>query len=253
MIEINLLPGTGKKTRRSGVSSGLSTALSGFFGQIKDPYMIAAVASAIVCSLAVAYLHLGQMSQERSMRTAEEAALADSARYASVILEKRRAEARRDSVLRQVKLIEAIDNDRYVWPHLLAEVSKSVPQFTWIGELRFLNSAQSPAAAAPIDTAALNAATNAADSAAIASPRSNPDAPREPLRFALKGYTVDVQAMTRLIRDMESSPFIENVVLKGTKAAAQGVTVVTEFDLEGQYQQPDSMYVRRVAYTPVKR
>ena len=195
----------------------------------------------------------GQVSEQRSLAAQEELALADSARFASVILEKRKAEAKRDSVVRQVKLIEAIDNDRYVWPHVLAEVSKAVPQYTWIGEINFLTAAVSPAAPAAVDSVALKAATSLADSARLMAPRSDPDANRAPLTFSLKGYTVDVQAMTRLIRDMESSPFIQNVQLRESKSMVQMASTVTEFTLHAQYEQPDSLFVKRVAYTPVQR
>jgi Tfp pilus assembly protein PilN len=253
MIEINLLPGSGKKSRRGGVSSGISTALAGVVGQIKDPYMIGAGVTAVLVVAAVAVLHLGQANEATSLATREASALADSARFATVILEKRRAEAKRDSVLRQVKLIETIDSDRYVWPHLLAEVSKSVPPFTWIGEIKFVNSVPSPAAPVAIDSAALRAATTHADSLRIMTPRSDPLASKPSVRFTLKGYTVDVQAMTRLIRDMEASPFIENVQLTKSTAVDQFGSAVTEFNLDAQYQIADTLFIKRSAIAGTQR
>jgi Tfp pilus assembly protein PilN len=253
MIEINLLPGSGKKARRRGVSTGFSTAVAGTMAQIKDPYMIAAAASAVVCTVVVGGLWFSQKGVESSLREKEAVAVQDSAKYATVIIEKRRAEMRRDSVMKQVKLIEAIDNDRFVWPHILAEVSKSTPQYTWIGDLHFINSAPSPAAVAPTDSIALSRAATAADTAALMVPRSDPMGPRPPLRFNMTGYTVDVQAMTRMIRDMEASPFIANVQLIGSKALTVGPTTVTEFVLDAEYEVADSSVIRRVAYAPTSR
>jgi hypothetical protein len=253
MIEINLLPGSGKKSRRGGIPSGLSSALSGVLGQIKDPYMIAAFVSGIACAGAVGALYASQLNAERVLHDQEAVAVQDSAKYAVVIMEKRRAEARRDSVMKQVKLIEAIDNDRFVWPHILAEVSKAVPSYTWLGDISFINSAQSPAAVAPVDSVALARATTAADSAAVMAPRSDPGARRDPIKFKVIGYTVDVQAMTRLIRDMESSPFIANVQLIGTKTQVVGPTTVTEFTLDAHYEVADSSVIRRAAYSVTSR
>lgn len=246
MIEINLLPGAGKKARRAGMASGFSSAFSGLSGQVRDPYLIAAAVSAVVAVLVVGMLWMGQSSTESGLRERELAAVNDSARYATVILEKRRAEMRRDSVLLQVQLIEAIDNDRYIWPHVLAEVSKSMPPYTWIGSMGFINAVTSPAAPAPVDTAALAAATTAADSASLMAPRSNVGGPREAVQFEMTGYTVDVQAMTRLIRDMESSPFIQSVQLVDSKSLVQDGVTVTEFMLRAEYEIPDPSFIRRI-------
>jgi hypothetical protein len=128
-----------------------------------------------------------------------------------------------------------------------------VPAYTWVGELNFITPAQSPAAVVPPDSAALARATTAADSASVLTPRSNPTAPRAPLRFSVKGYTVDVQAMTRMIRDLEASPFISNVVLKESKSMVQGVTTVSEFTLEAQYDVSDSTVVKRAAFVSASR
>jgi Tfp pilus assembly protein PilN len=248
MIEINLLPGAGRKSRRSGVPSGLSTAFSGIAGQIKDPYMIAAVASAVIAVSSVGALWLRQTSTEATLHEKEALAVQDSAKYATVILEKRKAETRRDSVLRQVRLIQAIDNDRFIWPHILAEVSKAVPQYTWLRDVSSTSPAVSPAAPVPTDSAALRAATTRADSIAILTPRSDPSLARVPQKFTVVGFTVDVQAMTRLIRDMEASPFIQNVQLVESKSAAQTGQIgppVTEFRLQAEYQEPDSLFVKR--------
>ncbi len=248
MIEINLLPGSGKKSRRSGVPSGLSTAFSGIAGQIKDPYMIAAVASAVIAVVVVGGLYAKQGTTESALREREALAVQDSGKYASVIMEKRKAETRRDSVLKQVRLIQAIDNDRYVWPHILADISKAVPQYTWLREVINAAPAISPAAPVPIDSAALTAATTHADSVSIMTPRSDPSAVRPPQKFTVVGYTVDVQAMTRLIRDMEASPFIQNVQLVESKSAQQQGQIgppVTEFRLKAEYQLPDSTFVKR--------
>jgi hypothetical protein len=59
--------------------------------------------------------------------------------------------------------------------------------------------------------------------------------------------------MTRMIRDLEASPFISNVVLKESKSRVQGVTTVSEFTLEAQYDVSDSTVVKRAAFVSAAR
>src|SRR5687768_15685122 len=132
MIEINLLPGSGKKSRGRSTGVGLSETLSGIFTKVKDPYLLGAIGSVAVSLAVVALLWLTQSARERSLVEKEQKAVQDSTRYATVVAEKRKAEAQRDSVLRQVNIIRAIDDDRFVWAHIMDEVSRVIPQYTWI-------------------------------------------------------------------------------------------------------------------------
>ena len=43
--------------------------------------------------------------------------------------------ARRDSIAQRVAIIQEIDQDRYSWPHLLDEVARALPDYTWLTEL----------------------------------------------------------------------------------------------------------------------
>ena len=38
----------------------------------------------------------------------------------------------RDSLYQQVAIIKSIDDSRYLWPHLLEEISNALPQYTWL-------------------------------------------------------------------------------------------------------------------------
>src|SRR5262252_9250330 len=137
MIEINLLPGAGKKkaAKRQAVDIGAMTA--GVTGRLKDKFMIAAIASVVVAGLAIGVLFTAQAAKESSLTERRERALRDSTRYANVLKERYRAEAQRDSLLRQVHLIQSLDEDRFVWPHIMDEVSRALPQYTWITSIGF--------------------------------------------------------------------------------------------------------------------
>src|SRR5688572_9057442 len=147
MIEINLLPGSGKKSRGRSSGVGLSETLSGIFTKVKDPYLLGSIASVGLALAAIAVLWLTQSARERSLVEKEQKAVQDSTRYATVVAEKRKAEAQRDSVLRQVNIIRAIDDDRFIWSHILDEVSRVVPPYTWLMGIAQTSKVVSPAAA----------------------------------------------------------------------------------------------------------
>ena len=227
MIEINLLPGAGRKARGRGTSAGLGATLSGVAAKVKDPHLIFAVVTVGVCVALVAALQLRQTAL--SSRLEEEASIAsqDSMRYAAVLKEKRSAESRRDSVLKQLGIIKAIDNNRFVWPHLMDEVSRVMPPYTWLTTIA--QSSPMPVPGAAADSASKKDSLNVAPPA---------------MKFKLNGITVDIQALTRFMKDLEASAFVQNVVLdKSTLAVVDGKEV-TEFQLSAEYQNPDPSAIR---------
>jgi Tfp pilus assembly protein PilN len=248
MIEINLLPGTGKKSRGRVPGAGLSAAFASALARVKDPYLLGSVAATLVAISAVGLLWFTQQQREKSLIQKEQKAVQDSTRYATVVAEKRKAEAQRDSVLRQVNIIKDIDEDRFVWSHIMDEVSRAIPAYTWITNVA-QTSAPYSAAALPDSATVAAAAAAAKDTTRTAIP--NDTAVVKPvLRFMIKGQTVDIQALTRFMRFLESSPFIANVQLAKTiPMIVEGNTQVTEFQLDAEYELPDPAAVRRVPFT----
>ena len=231
MIEINLLPGSGKKTRSKGAGVNFSELASGFASRVKDPWLLGAVGSAVLAAVLVGGMYWYQGSRSASLDEQLRVARQDSVRFAAVINEKRKAEAQRDSVLRQVSLIKSFDDKRYVWPHLMDEVSRALPPYTWLTSISQTNIVdQAAQAAAPPPPPAAKGKTPAAAPDTVVVP---------PVKLRLVGHTVDIQALTRFMRVLESSPFIENVQLvKSTMIMVDGKQV-TEFQLDASYQPPD--------------
>lgn len=228
MIEINLLPGSGKKTRSKGAGVNFSELAAGFASRVKDPWLLGAVGSAVLATLLVGGMYWHQGARTASLDEQLRVARQDSVRFAAVINEKRKAEAQRDSVLRQVSLIKSFDDKRYVWPHLMDEVSRALPPYTWLTSITQSNKSEVAAQAPPPPTKGKKAETAAPDS--VVTP---------PVQLRLVGLTVDIQALTRFMRVLESSPFIENVQLvKSTLILVDGKEV-TEFQLDASYQPPD--------------
>ena len=89
MIEINLLPGSGKKRRSTGFNLA---AFAGHAGsRIKDPFMIAAAVSIVAATLSIGYLHVTQGVRADELTERERRAVQDSTRYVAVLRERNRA------------------------------------------------------------------------------------------------------------------------------------------------------------------
>ena len=243
MIGINLLPGTGQKARRSSSGGGLpkldiAASIASLRERIRDPWMLGAVAATLVAVAAVGLLYTTQTRREAALQEAEQKAVQDSTRYASVLRERERAEARRDTVLRSLNLIRAIDDDRFIWPHVMDEVSRALPPYTWIVSLGFTGAGQAQQAVRTLPAAS--------GAAAKKQHHVQTAVPRDSVRIRIVGNTVDIQALTRFMKQLESSPFLEDVQLAKSERAQDHGKEVTQFQLDMLYSRPDAELVRRV-------
>jgi Tfp pilus assembly protein PilN len=211
VIEINLLPGA--KRRRGG--KGMKLALpdiKSLLGAVKDPWLIAGVVSWLVVLGAMTPLFLRSRGQVEALRPRLEKARTDSVRYAGLYQAKVAYGATRDSLVRQINVIRDIDKDRYIWPHVLDAVAKALPLYTWLDGLQ-------PRAA-------------------------EGDTSSSGVGFQISGKTVDLQAFTRFLRNLEDSPFIEGVAPGPTGLVAEeGREDVTTFVINARYQVPDSTQI----------
>jgi Tfp pilus assembly protein PilN len=234
MIEINLTPGASRKSKGRGAGFALAGVMGDAKSSIKDPYLIAAVVSLLAAAGGVGSMHFAQTSKAATLAAREEQAVADSARFATVLRQRRHAEAKRDSVLKQLEVIRAIDADRFIWPHVMDEVSRALPPYTWLKTLAVLAPQVAPAGAAPAPPPAAPG-----DSAKpVAAP-----VVAELAKFRLVGNTVDIQALTRFMKLLEASPFIQKVTLARSEMALVEGKEVTEFTLEAQYERHDSSMI----------
>lgn len=227
MIEINLLPGADKKHKGRGAGFSLRSLGASVGARVRDPYMLSAVVSVLVAAAAIGGLHLTQTSQLSALEVRESEAVRDSTRFAVVLKERRKAEAKRDSVIRQLQIIKSIDNDRFVWPHILDEVSRALPPYTW------LKSVAQTASTAAAPTPATKDAKDAKEA------KQDPQPSTEPLRFRVVGNTVDIQALTRFMKILETSPFVQNVQLARSELVMVDGKEVTEFQLDAEYERPE--------------
>jgi Tfp pilus assembly protein PilN len=241
MIEINLLPGQTPKSRgRGGPGVDIGGAASAIAASVRDPYLIGAIGSIVLALLLMGGMWWYQRGQLADVNHALDQAKQDSTRFSEVIKQKRRAETERDSVVRQVELIKSFDNKRFVWPHIMDEISRALPPYTWITSVVQTNMssavpAQAQAAAPKPGDKATTAKLPEVDSMAV---------PR--VRLRLVGNTVDIQALTRFMKLLEASPFLEDVQLDKSSIVLIDGKEVTEFTLNMYYQVPDPSAIKTV-------
>lgn len=249
MITVNLLPGSTKKSQ--GPDFNLSGIVSGAASSISDKYLVACVGTVSATVLAAGFLFLGQNSRERTLVEHERRAMQDSARYKVVLQAKAKAEATRDSLYQQVAIIKSIDDSRFLWPHLLEEISNALPQYTWLTVVTQTSAPPSSAFQDSTKKTASKDGESKKDSATAAQKKAHTDSvlaeASRATKFRIVGHTVDIQALTLFMKTLEASPFIQNVQLTRSDLVLVENKEVTEFQLEAETQKPPAFLVKTVA------
>ncbi len=228
MIEINLLPGP-KKKKGAGAGASFSMAdLKEMLAKVRDPLLLGTVASWAVVLLVVGFLYFKDARTVSSQQGEIDRVEAESRRFAALIAQKRKAELLRDSLVSELTVIRGIDADRYIWPHLLEEITRALPDYTWLVGVEVLGGS-TPRPGAPPPAAAAEADSGAAHAA---------------VRFTVEGRTSDIQAYTRFLRQLSNSPWITNIVAGATTTAIEENRPVTAFSLTAVFRRADSSFVR---------
>ena len=235
MITVNLRPG--QKRRRAGNNpfKGLLDNFRGLGTKVKDPLLLAAMAGWICVLGWLGFIYLNSARQLYTLEPRLEQARSENRRFKTFLADKRRQEMIRDSLLAQITVIRNVDGDRYIWPHLLDEVTKALPAYTWLVDM-------SPVAAAPVSTAPLR---TKADSVAADSAKAAPPV----LSFQFNGRTIDIQAYTRFLRQLEASPWIENATPVSAQTVVEKDRPVTAFTIRATFSRADSAYIRTAPFS----
>jgi Tfp pilus assembly protein PilN len=222
MITINLRPGQ-KRKRAGSPLKDVGERFRALGTRVKDPMLIGAAAAWVIVA---GFLGASWFLTQRDLGALEpriEQARAEHTRFKTFLAQKRKQELIRDSLLAQIGTIRAVDGDRYVWPHILDEVARSLPAYTWLTH---------------VAVEAGNVVNIAADSTA--------DTTAPALQFRIEGRTVDMQAYTRFLRQLESSPWIEEVMAVEAKTVVEKERPVTAFTIRATFTRADSAYIRTV-------
>ena len=245
MIEINLLPGAKKPVKGGAGNMDVGAAFKGIGEKIKDPWLIGAVGSVVAATAVVGMLFSAQEARANELDGKIEKAVADSTRLTTVLTARRKVMAERDSVHRQLQIIRTIDDNRYNWAHILDEISQALPAYTWLTVIEQTTKEPLPPGAdttlgQPVRVAAATD-TGKAKKVAVRADTINlhPE-----LGFRIVGQTVDIQALTLFMKQLESSPFLQKVALKRSEIVVVDGKDVTEFELLVAYEVPPPSVIR---------
>lgn len=207
MIEVNLLPGAKRRSRKK--------ALGGpsFLKAIKlpdvDRWMLFIVGAWIIGLAGLAWLFLGTRAEASQLNGQIETAVGDSTRYAATISQTNELRARRDTIAMKLEVIQQIDEGRYTWPHILAEISRALPDYTWLEGVSQIEGGEAPS-------------------------------------FQIDGRTGNNFALTRFMSNLEASSFIRGVRLLSTTQVQEGETTLHQFMLEAHFEEPAASEIQTV-------
>jgi Tfp pilus assembly protein PilN len=233
MITVNLKPGQRRK-RAGNPLKGLLDNLSVFkelSAKIKDPLLMGAVGAWVLVIAVLGLLYLNNLRQLYVLEPRLEQARSENRRFKAFLADKRRQEKIRDSPLAQITVIKSVDGDRYIWPHLLDEITKALPAYTWLVDL------------------GVSAPAVAQNKPAGAMPDTAAPAPPPPLTFQINGRTIDIQAYTRFLRQLEASPWIMDVMPVSAQTVVEKERPVTAFTIRASYNRADSAYIRTAPFS----
>ena len=239
MITVNLRPDLKRKRARRPLQ-GVLESVRGLGSRTKDPLLLVAVMAWVVVGGWMSFVYLGTARELNALEPQLEQSRAENKRFKAFLAEKRHQETIRDSLVAQIGTIRSVDGDRYVWPHLLDEVTRALPAYTWIVDLGSAGAVSHPGTPAPAPAPQPGAPAHA-DSAKAGGPP-----PVTAVHFEVNGRTVDIQAYTRFLRQLEASPWIVDVLPVSAQTIVEKERPVTAFTIRGTYRQADSAYIRTV-------
>jgi Tfp pilus assembly protein PilN len=205
VIEVNLLPGGTKRAGRKPAAARKALKLPAV--PTVDRMVLGTVAAWIIGPALLAFLFLGTGNRLNELERLTQTAVQDSTRYARIIQSTEALQARRDTIAQKLQVIQDIDAGRYIWAHVVDEVARALPRYTWLTGISQVQPGASP-------------------------------------RFRVEGATGTTMALTEFMTDLEASPFIRNVRLTSTQL--DRAETVHAFILEMQYEEPPPHAIRTV-------
>jgi len=237
MITVNLRPDLKRKRLRKSFAGSLD-GLRGLGSKIKDPLLLVAVLSWVGVLGWLGFVFVGTTRELSALTPQLEQSRAENKRFKAFLAEKRHQENVRDSLVAQITTIRTVDGDRYVWPHLLDEVTRALPAYTWLVDLGPAGAIARPGSPTPAPAAPAAKPGTKVDSMAPAAP--------PPVQFELNGRTVDIQPYTRFLRQLEASPWITDVLPVSAQTVVEKDRPVTAFTIRATYRMADSAYIKTV-------
>lgn len=221
MITVNLRPGQ-KRKRTGSPFAGVSERAKAIGARVKDPLLLAAAAAWIGVLLWLGWVWTTNTRELHALTPHLAQVRVEHKRFKDFIGQKRHQELIRDSLVSQIGVIRTVDGDRYVWPHVMDEVARALPAYTWLTEM-----------APSVGAVAMDSTDTTSKAAALS--------------FKITGRTVDIQAYTRFLRQLEASPWVQEVTPISAMTVVENERPVTAFTLTATFHKADSAYIRTVA------
>lgn len=215
MIEIDLHPDRGRRKEReggAGLFSRLELRIPDWVrpGEIQtDPWTTALIAAVAVAVLAVGGSWLLLQNRAEKLESRVEDAVRDSARLAGLVALTDSLVTHRNQIRDRVERVKELDRNRYVWPHLLDEVSGTLPETAWLTSLRR-------------------------------------NSPVPDVSVTVQGVATDPLAITSYVRELEGSVHVREVDIQSSqRQEVEGLTAHA-FTLVVRYRRPPDSAVRTV-------
>lgn len=216
MIEVNLHPsGQKKRRRKKGGLSGFEFEMPdlGGFSPVEafrsEPHRALFLTFVVVVPAVAGLLWFQQRSTAQQLEARLEQARSDSARLADLRQLSDSLTQRRREIRRRVQLVRELDDNRFVWPHLMDEVAAALPATAWLRGIKQQSEL--------------------------------PD-----LRLQIMGTAARPLVITQFVRNLDSSPFIRNVQIVSSNKQTSGGISTQAFVLNVTYSPPPRSAVRRV-------
>ncbi len=210
MIEINLHPSGGKGARgsRRKLSIRLPESLRKAPGDGgRDVWTTIAVVVPAVVLLAVGWMWFSVRSERSDLNVKIAEAVEDSTRLADLRSLSDSLLQRDARIQERLNLVQSLDGGRYVWSHLLDEISRSLPAYTWLTLVR-------------------------------------QEAPLPVLQVQVDGLAANPLAITRFVRNLQESPYVSEVRIMGSQQQLIENIPAQAFQLMLTYGAPPAELIR---------
>lgn len=209
MIEVNLHPAGPKARRRGRRPLRLPAWVGRGVGEGRDPWLIATVATPALAVLLIGGLWISQRSERSSLETRLAEAVDDSAGLADLRALSDSLLGREARIRERLGLIRSLDDNRFVWPHLLDEFSRALPSYTWLTAIRETS-------------------------------------PLPGLQVQVDGLAANPLAITAFVRNLQASPYVGRVRIVSSQQQLLEEVAAQAFKLVVTYAPPPDSLIQRV-------
>jgi Tfp pilus assembly protein PilN len=201
MVRINLLSHKDKKKQKAAKPSFAPPRVS---SAPSIPLPVLGGLLVLLLLAGAAYVYFNQNRQAAALAERIDVARQDSTRYSRAISKIRQIEASQSAISARIQAIQIVDQGRFRWPHILQEVSRSLPDNAWLTSV------------------------------------TGSDDLQDADRIEITGVTFSNLTLTQFMTSLEGSPYFEQVSLIGSNRSQVDGVDVTSFALVALYTQPPS-------------